>query len=58
MESDLAFSPLGLGLGALGNRILDQVNIQGFLMILRPVLDFELWSYSLKDQVVFGEAPV
>lgn len=30
MESDLAFTPLGLGLGALGNRILDQVNIQGF----------------------------
>lgn len=30
MESDLDFTPLGLSLGVLGNRILDQMNIQGF----------------------------
>lgn len=47
MVSDPDFAPLALGLGNL-----DWVTTQGFSY---DPLDFELWNYSFKEQVVFGE---
>lgn len=49
VESDLGSAPLGLGLGTLGERILDQGPPKAFLTISQPISGFELWGYSLQE---------